>query len=106
MEKNVPEAQKNGMRKSTVGGDVARGLGQLGAQSLVLKGTQALEAMEAMEAMKALKALKALLALPVEAVQLIPGAEGGFLCDTPCFLWTLLYRVQPPTLEGPASDLG
>lgn len=103
MEKNVPEAQKNGMRKSTVGGDVARGLGQLGAQSLVLKGTQALEAMEAMEAMKALKAL---LALPVEAVQLIPGAEGGFLCDTPCFLWTLLYRVQPPTLEGPASDLG
>lgn len=47
MEKNVPEAQKNGMRKSTVGGDVARGLGQLGAQSLVLKGTQALEAMEA-----------------------------------------------------------
>lgn len=25
MEKNVPEAQKNGMRKSTVGGDVARG---------------------------------------------------------------------------------
>lgn len=79
------------------------GLGQLGAQSLVLKGTQALEAMEAMEAMKALKAF---LALPVEAVQLIPGAEGGFPCDTPCFLWTLLYRVQPQTLEGPASDLG
>lgn len=43
MEKNVPEAQRNGMCKSTVGGDVARGLGQLGAQSLVLKGTQALE---------------------------------------------------------------
>lgn len=79
------------------------GLGQLGAQSLVLKGTQALEAMEAMEAMEALKAF---LALPVEAVQLIPGAEGGFPCDTPCFLWTLLYRVQPQTLEGPASDLG
>lgn len=94
MEKNVPEAQRNGMCKSPVGGDVAGGLGQLGAQSLVLKGTQALEA------------LKALLALPVEAVQLIPGAEGGFPRDTPCFLWTLLYRVQPPTLEGPASDLG
>lgn len=103
MEKNVPEAQRNGMRKSPVGGDVAGGLGQLGAQSLVLKGTQALEALKAMEAMKAWKAL---LALPVKAVQLIPGAEGGFPRDTPCFLWTLLYRVQPPTLEGPASDLG
>lgn len=53
MEKNVPEAQRNGMRKSPVGGDVAGGLGQLGAQSLVLKGTQALEALKAMEAMKA-----------------------------------------------------
>lgn len=69
-------------------------LGQLGAQSLVLRGTQALEAM------------KAIKALPVKAVQLAPGAEGRFPSDTPCFLWTLLDRVQPLTLEGPASDLG
>lgn len=42
---------------STVGGDVAGGLWQLGAQSLVLRGAQALEPMKAMNA------------LPVEAVR-------------------------------------
>lgn len=93
MEKNIPEGQRNSMCKGMVGGDVAGGLGQLGPQSLVLKGTQALEAMKVMKA------------LPVEAEQLIPGVEGGFLCDTPCFLWTLLDRVQPLTLGDLVSDL-
>lgn len=50
---------------------MAGGLRQLGAQSLVLRGTQALEAM------------KAIKALPVKAVQLTPGAEGRFPSDTP-----------------------